>query len=170
VPGWPGKYHWIAVVNGPGTGGTSVNNVLPQTHNGDCSQHATEDVVVQQIPTTTITAQSWVPNDAATVAASASGGSAIAGTIRFQLYPNGTCNTADPTIYDKTFGTALNPLVAGADGKIHQSTDNTAAITSPGKTVSWSVTFTSTEASHTGSSNSCNEQSILTVDDDTTTP
>src|SRR5262249_31313078 len=65
-PGAPGKYHWVATYNGPGAGGTAVNNVLPQTYNGNCTQSA-EDVVVQQIPTDLKTKQSWFPNDTATI-------------------------------------------------------------------------------------------------------
>ncbi len=169
-PGAPGTYHWVAVYNGPGANGTAVNNNLPQTYNGTCSD-ANEDVIVQRISTTTKTVQSWVPNDSATIAASATGGNTLSGTIRFQLFPNSTC-AGTTTLYDNTFGSTASPLTAGTDGKIHQDSANTTVIHKADgaaggyPNVSWLVTFTPVnDPSHTGSTNSCDEQSVLTITD-----
>lgn len=168
TPGSPGKYHWVATYNGPGAGGTAVNNVLPQTYNGSCTDGA-EDVVVQQIGTSVATVQDWLPNDTATVQADQAGGNTLQGTITFTLYPNADCNgtETDTALYTKTFGTSAAPLVA-VNGKITQSSDNTKTIKAADNisTVSWLVTFTPVnDPSHTGSTNSCDEQSNLTITD-----
>jgi hypothetical protein len=57
TPNKTGTFHWVATYNGPGTGGTAVNNNLPQTYNGSCNQSG-EDVVVRQLATTTVTTPS----------------------------------------------------------------------------------------------------------------
>jgi hypothetical protein len=103
---------------------------------------------------TTTTAQDWLPNDTATVKLS-DGTTNGSGTVTFSLYGNGTCDGAAIA----TFGPIT--LVNGT-----ARTNNTATYVSPGTTISWRVTFTSSDANVDGSTSHC-ERSVLTINDDT---
>jgi len=103
---------------------------------------------------TTTTAQDWLPNDSATVKLS-DGTTNGSGTVTFSLYENGTC-TAPATA---TFGPIT--LVNGT-----ARTNNTSTYVSPGTTISWRVTFTSSDPNVDGSTSHC-ERSDLTINDDT---
>jgi len=192
TPNAPGTYHWIAVYNGPGSGGSAVNNVLPQTYNGDCSD-AQESVVVQQIPTT-ISSGPWTyPNDTATVTSSnASVVLPAGGTVVFKLFGavNGT-NASDACIaganvttpgdgglrYIQTFSN-----VGGVD-TAPRSTTNAAnagtGLPSTGFQITsanfgiyyWRVTYTPPVSStHTGSVSQCVEYMQVNGSDDPPLP
>ncbi len=78
-------FHWVAVYSGsPNTNGL--------THNAACDD-TSEDVNVSDVPSTLTTAQSWVPNDSATIAAAAGGD--LSGTVTFEFFDNGDC-TGEP--------------------------------------------------------------------------
>jgi hypothetical protein len=125
------------------------------------------------------TAQTWVPNDAATF--TSAGGSALAGTVTFTLYNSGTCapGTADANvIYQESrdidtdgTGTASSRTVRTTNGdgvgtglaadEIFDASDSTV-------TVSWQAVFVSSNG--VGGSTSPCEASTLTIDDDIAVP
>ena len=105
---------------------------------------------------TTTTAQNWLPNDTATVKLS-DGTTNGTGTVTFSLYENGSC---DAIGLKTTFGpiTLVNGMA---------STNNTSTYVTPGKTISWRVTFTPSDPNAVGGSTSHCEMSVLTINDDT---
>lgn len=141
-----GTYHWAATYTGdaPNTNGTS--------HNLNCTD-TNEDVVVRSVPSTISTAQKWLPNDDATVSAPQGGN--LAGHVTFTLFPTNDCS-----------GTAIyGPVDVAVSGASPQtvSTSNTTVLTS-NATVSWQVSYTSTNPAQRSIPNSCQEQSNLTID------
>jgi hypothetical protein len=143
-----GTYHWAATYSGspPNTNGTS--------HNLDCSD-ANEDVVVTD--TTAMTsAQTWLPNDTATVASAH--GAPLSGTLSVQLYTGGTCGVGGGSavsgqLYTRTLTNATSPQSL--------TTTNTTFSVTTSQSVSWLVTFTSTNPNVSGSSH-C-ENTSLTI-------
>ena len=93
-PDGPGNYHWVAVYSG------NLPNTNGVTHNAACTD-TNEDVTVTSVPSAMTTAQSWVPNDSATVSATAGGD--LAGSVSFSLYASGDCAVGgDAAIYTTT--------------------------------------------------------------------
>jgi hypothetical protein len=179
-PGSPGKYHWVAKYNGPGTGGVAINNVLPQTYNGACTIGA-EDVVVQQIPTDVKSKQRWYPNDTATVTA-ASGNLAAGGTVDFYLVNNGTCllgaNNVNVLYHEQKAIAGGNPSeeVGTSNTSVEITTGYGDAAASTKGPYSWKVVYapSGTDTAHTGSSSSCTtghtESFSITYTNDPGTP
>ena len=145
VPTLTGTYHWIATYSGnsPNTNGA--------THNTGCTD-ANENVNVTDVPSSMSTAQSWVPNDSATISAPAGTGN-LAGTVSFALYASSDCS-----------GTAIYSTTAPVSGASSQtvSTSNTTAQLVTG-TFSWSVGYDSTNAAQRDIPSSCHESSVLTI-------
>lgn len=110
--------------------------------------NATSECFAVKDTSTTTTAQSWLPQDEATVKLS-DGTTNGVGSVTFSLYTTTAC-TGDPV----TFG-PVN-LVNGV-----ASTSNTSYYTLS-QTVSWRVTFTSTDPTVDGSTSNC-EQSSVTI-------
>lgn len=146
VPTAPGTYHWVAVYSG------SSPNTLGTTHNAACTD-VDEDVVVSSVASSMTTAQSWVPNDSATISAPAGGN--LAGKVYFTLYATADCS-GDP-VYDTPDGVTI----AGASPQV-ASTSNTTAVTTSG-TFSWSVRYDSTNDAQRDIPASCHETSALTI-------
>jgi hypothetical protein len=104
------------------------------------------------------TAQSFVPNDSATVTVG-SGRGDLAGSVRFRLYDNQTCTGSH--LYDSGAidvstgtGTGLSRTVSSA---------NTTAYTT-NKTFSWLVEYTSTNDGHLNVTSVCDkERSSITI-------
>jgi hypothetical protein len=115
------------------------------------------------------TAQSFVPNDSATVTV-ASGLGDLEGTIRFRLYDNATCAGTTPVtglLYDGSFNIATG---AGTGLSRTVATDNTTAVTAS-KSLYWLVEFDSTNSGHNDVTSACGvEASSLIIDNDTTSP
>jgi len=90
------------------------------------------------------THQIWLPNDKATV--TSAGGTALNGTVKFVLYSGGTCSGTQlwPTANDPA-GTGEFTLTNGVSGAVVGPTTNTAVTVEADATVSWKVTFTSTD-------------------------
>jgi hypothetical protein len=107
--------------------------------------------------TTGITsAQSWQPNDSTTV--TATNGTPLNGTLSAQLYTGSTCASGSEVtgqLYTKT----LTDATTAADRTL--TTNNTTYTVSASTSVSWLVTFTSTNPNVAGSSH-C-ESTSLTV-------
>ena len=147
-PDAPGTYHWIASYT-PAAG--DANN-QPTGHNSSCDDDK-ESVIVNTVKSTLSTAQTWVPNDSATVSAPAGGN--LAGTVTFTLFPSLDCT-----------GTAVfAPAQVGVAGASPQtvSTSNTTAISATGN-FSWQVSYDSTNPAQEDIPNSCEETSALTID------
>lgn len=144
VPTAAGTYHWVAVYSG------NLPNNTGTTHNADCSD-TNENVTVITVPVTLGTAQSWVPNDSATVSADLGGD--LAGNVTFTLYPSADCT-----------GTAIYTVTRPVSGASPQTvnTANTTAVTTSGS-YSWSVGYASTNAGQRPVPASCHETSALTV-------
>jgi len=144
-----GTYHWFASYSGdsPNTNGT--------THNGDCLD-TSEDVVVTSVPSSMTSAQSFIPNDSATISAPAGG--ALAGSVLFQVYESTDCSGT--AIYSQTLP------VAGASPQTVGTTNTTVSTTAAN--VSWKVTYTSTNAAQRSIPASCFEKTALSIDNDGT--
>jgi hypothetical protein len=145
-----GTYHWVATYSGdlPNTNGTS--------HNTDCSDTG-EDVVVTALASSMSSAQSFIPNDKATVSAPAGSGN-LAGTVKFELFESNDCS-----------GTAIyteNVAVSGASPKTVSTTNTTVSTTAAN--VSWRLTYTSTNPAQKSISANCLEKTALAIDNDGT--
>jgi hypothetical protein len=108
--------------------------------------------------TASTSAQTWVPNDSATV--TATNGAPLNGTLSAQLYNDGTCGTSGGSavsgqLYTKT----LTNATSAADRTL--TTSNTSFSVSTSQSVSWLVTFTSTDSNVKNSSH-C-ESTSLTI-------
>jgi hypothetical protein len=149
TPDAVGTYHWKATYT-PATG--DPNN-LGSTFNGDCSD-ANETVVVLAVSSSLTTAQSFIPNDAATVSAPAGGN--LAGSVRFEAFESSDCS-----------GTAIytqNVAVSGASPQTVHTTNTTVSTTAAN--VSWRVTYTSTNPAQRNIPATCLEKTALAIDND----
>ena len=147
APTAPGNYHWVAVYSGspPNTSGVAHNTLCNDTN---------EDVTVTSVASSMSTAQTWVPNDSATISAPAGGN--LAGTAHFSLYDTSNC-TGTP-LYSTP---AAGRTVAGASPQT-VGTANSTAVTASGN-FSWSVSYDSTNGAQRDIPASCHETSMLTV-------
>jgi hypothetical protein len=149
TPTEPGTYHWVATYSGdsPNTNGTS--------HNTDCSD-TNEDVVVTSVPSSMTTAQSFIPNDSATV--SAAQGGDLAGSVEFKVFESDDCS-----------GTALYSEIVPVSGASDQtvSTSNTTESTTV-PNVSWLVSYDSTNPAQEDIPATCHEKTALTISNDGT--
>jgi hypothetical protein len=144
APATAGTYHWVAVYSG------SSPNTNGITHNAACTD-TNEDVTVTSVASSMTTAQSWVPNDSATISAPAGG--SLAGTVSFELFANATCTGS--SIYSTTAS------VSGSSPKT-VSTSNTTPQLATGN-FSWKVGYDSTNPAQRDIAPSCHETSVLTV-------
>jgi hypothetical protein len=144
TPTAPGNYHWVAEYSGnlPNTNGTDHNTACNDTN---------EDVSVTSVPSSLTSAQTWVPSDSVTVSATAGG--ALAGTVSFEFFTNGTCQGT------AAFSDTKN--VSGGSPQTVQS-GNAPAQTASG-TFSWRVSYDSTNPAQRDIPASCHETSALTV-------
>jgi len=99
----------------------------------------------------TSSAQTWLPNDSATVTSSGP----LSGSLSFTLYESGDC-TGTILRAAETFTFSVP-----APGSVTRSTTNSTVTVETSKTVSWKVVFTSTNAFVSGSSR-C-ETTALTI-------
>jgi hypothetical protein len=157
TPTVAGEYHWVATYSG------SANN-NGTTHNAACTD-ANEDVVVESITPALSTAQTWVPNDSATITATAGGN--LAGTVSFDLYGSSDCTGT--VLYDEDVAIPAN---AGLDETVETSNDGVAAnggyTASASGNFSWSVSYDSTNPAQNDLAATCIEVSSLTIDNDNT--
>jgi hypothetical protein len=148
TPTLPGTYHWVAAYGG------NLPNTNATSHNAACDDSA-EDVVVTTVASSLSTAQTWVPNDSATVSAPAGGN--LAGTVSFTLYPSTNCTGTQ--VY-----TVTRAVAGGSPQTV--STANTTAVSASGS-FSWRVTYDSTNPAQRDilqtDSTTCQETSALTI-------
>ena len=142
-----GTYHWVASYSGdsPNTNGTS--------HNTSCND-TNEDVVVTSVASSMTTAQSFIPNDSATV--SAPQGGSLAGSVHFQAYESSDCSGT--AIVDQT------KTVAGTSAQTVSTTNTTVSTTAAN--ISWKVSYTSTNPAQRSIPATCLEKSTLTINND----
>jgi hypothetical protein len=157
VPTAPGDYHWVAVYSGdsPNTNGL--------THNADCTDTA-EDVTVMTVAPTMSTAQTWVPNDDATISATAGGD--LTGTVKFELFESDDCSGT--AVYTEEVDI---PASAGLTETVGTSNDGTAPdgyTADASGDFSWSVSYDSTNSAQDDLPATCIEVSTLTIDNDNT--
>jgi hypothetical protein len=141
-----GTYHWKASYT-PATG--DPNN-LASAFNGDCSD-SNETVVVLSVASSLTSAQSFIPNDRATVSAPQGGN--LAGTVRFEVFESTDCS-----------GTAIftqNMSVAGASPQTVGTSNTTVSTTA--SNISWRLTYTSTNPAQRSIPANCLEKSTLTI-------
>ncbi len=139
-----GDYHWVAQYSG------SSPNTTGAIHNADCSDDA-EDVSVLDVPSSLSTAQTWVPNDAATISAPAGGD--LDGTVHFALHTGDSCG-----------GAPLYTEAVAVSGPSAQTvaTSNTVPEDASG-TWSWSVSYDSDNPAQRDIPASCSEVSTLSI-------
>jgi hypothetical protein len=151
TPDAVGTYFWKATYT-PATG--DPNNV-GSTFNGDCSD-ANEDVVVFTVASSMTSAQSFIPNDSATISAPAGG--SLAGSVSFDVYESADCS-----------GTAIyhqDVAVSGASPQTVQTTNTTVSTTAAN--VSWKVSYDSTNPAQRDIPATCFEKTALAIDNDGT--
>jgi hypothetical protein len=151
TPDAVGTYHWTATYT-PATG--DPNNV-GSTFNGDCSD-SNETVVVTSAKSSMTSAQSFIPNDSATISAPAGGN--LAGSVKFEVFESSDCSGA--AIYTQTVP------VSGASPKTVSTTNTTVSTTAAH--VSWQLTYTSTNPAQQNIPATCLEKTDLTIDNDGT--
>jgi len=132
TPNHAGTFHWVATYTNTG----SVNNASPVSHNTLCGDQD-EDVVVQQIPTEIKSAQSWFPNDFATITSTVTGDNLVAGgTVDFSLYNDASCGKAPGT---GTVQYSERQTLAGGTHseqvRTHNYTDSTAKVAGGANTI-----------------------------------
>ena len=128
---------------------------------GASDSSARECFVVRILQPSLTTAQSFVPNDSATVAVAAGAGN-LAGTLRLQLFVNSiTCGGT--AAYDSG---AIDITTGSGTGLSRTLTSsNTTAYSTNGTTFSWLATYTSTNSGQNGVTAACNaENSSISVD------
>jgi hypothetical protein len=140
-----GTYHWVASYSG------SLPNTLGTTHNTDCTD-ANEDVVVQAVNSSLTTAQSFIPNDSATVTAPAGGN--LAGSVAFAVFESSDCSGT--AIYTQTVA------VSGASPRTVSTTNTTVSTTAAN--VSWRISYDSTNPAQEDIPATCLEKTALTID------
>jgi hypothetical protein len=106
--------------------------------------------------TVSTSAQTWVPNDTATVASA--NGAPLSGTLSVQLYTGDNCGSTSGSavsgqLYSKTLTSAASPATL--------TTNNTTFSVTASTSVSWLVTFNSTDPNVAGST-TC-ETTSLTI-------
>jgi hypothetical protein len=141
-----------------------VETTIPANHTGVDPQHVSvtgTTVVVFNLvdpriilQPTISTAQRFVPNDSATIGVPAGQGT-LEGGVVFELYLNNDCGgTPVYTSASQAVSGALNQTV---------SSDNTVAYTTS-TSMSWMVTYTSTNTGHNNVISNCAEHSTITID------
>jgi hypothetical protein len=132
-----GDFYWQASYSG------DINN------GAATSVCTSEHLVVGKAPSTLDTAQSFYPNDEATLSATAGG--APTGNVTFTLFDNSSCT-----------GTPLyGPVSDDLDGNGKATTTNTTFAISADKTVYWKVEYPG-DAKHLAVS-SCTENTVLDI-------
>jgi hypothetical protein len=160
APTTPGHYNWTASY-APASG--DVNNLPVVSGCGD----AHEGSVVIQLQPTIGTAQTMTLSDSATISVATSGAGNLAGSVRFRLYNNASCDPANNgLIYDSN---VLHPngIAVSGSGTFPQSAtvnSDTTTFTTSKPTLSWLVEYTSTNGGHKNVTSACNvEHSSLSI-------
>jgi hypothetical protein len=138
-----GKYCWRAEYSGD------------SFYDGSSHTNSTTECFTVQDVTTATSAQDWLPNDTATI--TATGGSALNGTLSIQLYTGATCGVGSGSAVD---GHLYSTTLTDAASPASFSTSNATYLVSVSSSVSWLVTFTSSDP-NVGSSSHCESTSLV---------
>jgi hypothetical protein len=104
----------------------------------------------------TTTAQSWLPQDTATI--TSAGGSTIAGTVDFSLYESADCSgTAVQTFPDRPVTLVGGNFVASTNNATYYTTATT---------ISWRATFESTNTVGSGDPSHCETMTVSVLNND----
>jgi len=158
TPAAIGVYHWKASYSGdlPNTNGTTTNDACGDTN---------EDVTVVEFHIST--AQSFFPNDSATVSTSDGTTNVPAGSVVFTAYSGTVASTVLSNCQaNGATGRLFTQAVTVTAGSSPQmvSTSNTTVAVPPGTIIYWNVSFTS--AGVTGRNSVCVETTTLNITDD----
>jgi hypothetical protein len=145
TPGAIGTYHWVATYSG------NSPNTLNTDHNTLCND-ANENVTVNPVPSSLTSAQSFIPNDSATVSAQQGGN--LVGSVSFQLFESTNC-AAGTAIYTQSVP------VNGASPQTVSTTNTTVSTTAAN--VSWLVSYSSNNPAQRPIPATCLETSALTI-------
>jgi hypothetical protein len=139
-----GTFYWQAVYSGDAknSGATSV-----------CTD---ETLVVTTVASTMTSAQSFIPNDSATISAPAGGN--LAGTVSFDLYESSDCSGS--SIYHQ------DVAVSGSSPQTVATTNTTTSTTAAN--VSWKVSYDSTNPAQRDIAANCFEKTALSINNDGT--
>lgn len=143
-----GTYTFVASY----TGDAPNTNGVPATA---CPDNTGNEAVTVTDTSSASSAQTWVPNDTATVK-SGSGTASLNGTLTLQLYTGTGCvaaNAVSGQLYSKTLTNASSGTIS--------STNSTFSV-SASESVSWLVSFTSNAGSNVSGSSHC-ENTTLTI-------
>jgi hypothetical protein len=146
TPTATGTYFWTADYSGDPTHAVDPSST-------DCDD-ANESSVVHTVSSSMTSAQSFIPNDSATISASAGGN--VAGTVSFDLYESSDCSGS--SIYHQD-------VAVGASGSA-QTTNTTVSTTAAN--VSWKVSYDSTNPAQDDISAKCFEHTALSISNDGT--
>ncbi len=143
----PGTYTFVASYSGdsPNTNASAAVT---------CANEPAGESVTAKDTSSATSAQTWLPNDSATVT-SGSGQATLNGTLTLQLY-DGSADCTTGAVSSQLYTQA----VSSASSATIKST-NTSFLVSATDSVSWKVTFTSTDSNVSGSSH-C-ESTSLTI-------
>jgi hypothetical protein len=145
TPTAPGQYNWVATYSGD----------LPNTL-GVASGCADEPSLLIALQPSMTTAQSYYPNDSATLTV-ASGAGNLAGNVRFRLFTAADCSGS--AIVDQTVA------VSGASPQQVGTSNTTVKVDTTQHNLSWLVEFTSTNLGIKNVTSTChNENSDLSID------
>jgi hypothetical protein len=160
TPDAPGTYYWVATY-----GGDSPNTLASLASDSPCPD-TSEDVVVQQIPTTIATTPSYFPQDSATV------GSTVGtrnlpdnGTVTFRLYDSLSNCQAHGTTLNSGGLKFVEPVSIGTNPGTSKSvgTNNTSFRVSDTTTYYWWVTYAPGGSVFTGRQSDCVENIAATL-------
>ena len=154
-----GTWCFRAVYTPSGANGANYNG----SQDPGASSTSKSECFLVQDSTSMTSAQSWVPNDTATVAAT--GGTALNGTIDIQMYL-GTCNSTGSDLASgatAVVGQDYNTHITNATTAPQRtfSTSNSTAVIA-GTQIAWLVTFTPDSGTNVTGSQHC-ENSSLTL-------
>ena len=150
--------YWVVETTTPANHFTAPDQATTVTSTSNVTLTFVDPRILQP---TISTAQSFVPNDSATVQVEAGQGD-LAGNIRFRLYDNATCTGT--ALYDSGSVAITTGTGSGRDRTV-TSTNTTAYSTS--KTFSWLVEYTSTNNGHLNVTSVCDdEHSSIAIDND----
>jgi hypothetical protein len=147
-----GTYHWVASYSG------DLPNTLGADDNALCDQ-SRENVIVTSVASSLTSAQSFIPNDSATVSAPEGGN--LAGSVTFELFGSADCGVVG---HDAALLTVLDVAVNGASPVTVKTSNTTALVLTAGTPLSWQLTYTSNNSAQRPIPATCLETSSLTID------
>jgi hypothetical protein len=118
------------------------------------SDSSTAECFLVQDSTSILSNQKWLPNDTATV--SATGGTALNGTLTFTLYESSDCSGT--AVSGQTYPFTLSNASTTADRT--KSTNNSTYLVTANKTVSWNVVFAPAAGSNVIGSSHCETSTV----------